>query len=151
MVARTRSMWPTCGSTLDPPKNFFDDPEDPKVQAVQGLNPVEDGRREGTRCRFKEKKQRIPIVLTCDGDIVDGNRRVAALQKQKQPFVSAVILPEDADRLDIFETELNSSSYAIRRPNTTGWMLIHLRYGKELGGKLDDLPTQADEPRRPEE
>jgi hypothetical protein len=120
------------------PKNFFDDPEDPKVQAAQHEILVELIGDEELDEDLKEKDQRTPIVLTDDGYIVDGNRRTAALRNQKKQFATAVVLPK-ADSLDIFETEFELQLVRDTKADYD-WLdeLIHLRYGvEELNGSLE--------------
>jgi hypothetical protein len=120
------------------PKTFFDDPEELKVQAAQHeilLELVGEGELDED---LKEKDQRVPIVLTDDGYIVDGNRRIAALRHQKKQFASAVVLPK-ADSLDIFETEFELQLVRDTKADYD-WLdeLIHLRYGvEELKGSLE--------------
>lgn len=115
---------------------FFDDPEDTRVQLAQReilLQMIQD---KGLDKDLEEKHQQTPIVLTKDGFIVDGNRRITALREQKVGYVTAVVLPEDADADEIYETELELQM-ARDTKSEYNWIdeLLHIQYGIQ---KLDE-------------
>jgi hypothetical protein len=123
------------------PKDFFHDPEDPRVQAAQHEILLELISEKNLDDDLKHRPQANPIVLTKDGYIVDGNRRVAALRTQKADYVTAVVLPEDADPLDIYLTEFELQLVQDTKAEYD-WLdeLIHLKYGQEeLKGSLDSF------------
>lgn len=52
-----------------------------------------------------QKGQRDPAIITCDGFLVNGNRRKLALEELGYETMKVVILPEDATELDIQKIE----------------------------------------------
>src|SRR5215831_7594752 len=57
------------------PKEFFQDPEDPKVQQAQHQILLRMIAEKGLNKDLGDRGQREPLVLTKDGFVVDGNRR----------------------------------------------------------------------------
>lgn len=89
------------------PSDYFDDPESTDAQAAQGLILAKLAEEGNLQRDLEEKKQQRPLVLTYDGFIVDGNRRTAAMKEIGGiEQVDAVVLPEDAEAKEIYETEL---------------------------------------------
>jgi len=77
------------------------------------------------------RQQRDPIVLTYDGFIIDGNRRVTALRAAGDTEnVIAVVLPPDATVSEVFETELELQMARETRADYN-WIDqgLHVRYG----------------------
>jgi hypothetical protein len=118
------------------PEDFFADPESEEAQEAQHdllkdmvgeRNLVED---------LEEKEQRRALVLTYDGFIVDGNRRTAALRELGEAEqLDAIVLPEDAEASDLYETELELQM-AVDTKATYNWVDegLHVRHGVfELG------------------
>lgn len=113
------------------PADIFADPEDEDVQSVQHsllLTMIQDRDLDADLAR---RQQRNPIVLTYDGFIIDGNRRVAALRAAGDvENVTAVVLPSDATLPEVFETELELQMARETRADYN-WIdqAIHVRYG----------------------
>ncbi len=63
------------------PKDFFSDPEDPKVQRAQHEILLGMIHEKGLSTDLGQRGQLAPLVLTKDGYVVDGNRRLAALRE----------------------------------------------------------------------
>jgi hypothetical protein len=88
------------------PNDFFTNPESEDVQFAQEniLNDINN--RSGKE--FLEDLKRIqkrPIIVTVDGYIVNGNRRIAAFRAINKRYVDCTVLPEDATVKDIYELE----------------------------------------------
>lgn len=115
------------------PEDFFEDPEDPQAQHAQHEILLDMVEERGLVKDLVDKKQKNPIVLTYDGFIVDGNRRVAALKREGEvEYVSAVVLPEDATRAEIYETEVELQMAAeTKAPYDWVDEALHVRYGVE--------------------
>lgn len=85
-------------------KNFFNDPEEPKVQKAQeailekllGDDFIED---------LSDRGQEEPAIITYEGYIVNGNRRTSALRKIGEEHIQCVVLPKDATKKEIFALE----------------------------------------------
>jgi len=123
------------------PNKFFDDPEDPRVQEAQRQILLQMIHEEGLAKDLEQRKQERPIVLTKDGFIVDGNRRITALREQQIEYATAVVLPEDAQREEIFETELELQM-ARDTKSEYNWIdeLLHIRLGhREYGESLERI------------
>lgn len=125
--------------------DFFADPEDEEVQRVQRELLEAMVGQEGLDEDLERRDQRNPIVLTYDGCIVDGNRRVAALLGQgRTENVMAVVLPEDATALEVFETELELQMARETRAQYN-WVDqgLHVRYGiSELGEQVASVANR---------
>ena len=122
--------------------DFFSDPEDTKVQQAQHELLLEMVDLEGLAADLKEKQQKNPLVLTKDGYVVDGNRRLAALRRDRgAEYVSAVRLPESATDQEIYETELELQMSRETKAEYN-WIdeALHVRYGvnKLYEGKAHD-------------
>jgi hypothetical protein len=122
--------------------NFFDDPEDEEVQSVQHQLLVEMIQERGLADDLTRRDQRNPIVLTFDGYIVDGNRRVTSLRVQGDvENVIAVVLPSDATLSEVFETELELQMARETRADYN-WIdqALHVRYGvQELNEQVSSV------------
>jgi hypothetical protein len=122
-------------------KDFFDDPEDPKVQRAQHdiLQDVIEEKDLSTDLR--QRGQLAPIVLTKDGYVVDGNRRLAALREKKEEYVDAVVLPADAQSHEIYETEIElQMQRETKAPYNWIDQAIHIEYGIK---ELNETPEQV--------
>jgi hypothetical protein len=123
------------------PNDFFVDPEDQAAQDAQHQILVSLLEKNPVLSRdLADKDQRSPVILTYDGFIIDGNRRVAALREQGDvEQVIAVVVPEDATSSDVYETELELQM-AIDTKEDYDWIdeAIHVAYGiRELNEPLD--------------
>jgi hypothetical protein len=111
-------------------RNFFDDPEDPRVQAAQHeILLLMIGERELDK-DLSDRGQLAPLVLTFDGYVVDGNRRLAALRESKEQYAEAVVLPEDAQAREIYETEIElQMQRETKAPYDWVDQAVHIEYG----------------------
>lgn len=91
------------------PKNFFNDPEASRVQEAQERILIEMIKSKDTGIDFwmdlEKRGQEYPAIITFDGFIVNGNRRVAALKDLKERYISCVVLNDDANPRDIYILE----------------------------------------------
>jgi hypothetical protein len=113
--------------------DFFSDPESEEVQAVQHALLLEMIDEAGLREDLSMREQRTPIILTADGFIVDGNRRTAALRDRGDvENLTAVVLPEDADANDYYQTELELQMAAQTKADYN-WIdeAVHVRMGHD--------------------
>jgi len=119
------------------PNDFFNDPEDPKVQRAQHeilLGMIEE---KDLSTDLRQRGQLAPIVLTKDGYVVDGNRRLAALRERKEEYMDAVVLPPDAQSNEIYETEIElQMQRETKAPYNWIDQALHIEYGiKDLNEK----------------
>lgn len=132
-------------------KDFFADPEDDEVQRVQNELLLTMIRDRGLAEDLERRDQRNPVVLTYDGFIVDGNRRVAALREQGGvENVVAVVLPPDATRTEVFETELELQMARETRAEYN-WIdqALHIRYGvRQLEEPVASVAQRMNVPER---
>jgi hypothetical protein len=116
--------------------DFFVDPEEADVQLAQHQILQDMIEQEGLAADLERRQQRNPIVLTFDGFVIDGNRRICALREQGDAEnVQAVVLPQDATRPEIYETELELQMARETRARYN-WIdqALHVHYGvRELG------------------
>lgn len=116
--------------------DFFADPESEEAQGAQHkilLGVIDE---EGLREDLLEREQLFPLVLTKDGYIVDGNRRTAALRDKGEEQLEAVVLPDDADAIDLYETELELQMARETKADYS-WIdeALHVRYGIDFLGE----------------
>jgi len=90
----------------DLPKDLFEDPESEQAQKSQEeiLLEMISNNKDFVK-DLKTRKQVDPIIITYDGFIVNGNRRIAALKSIGERGVDCVVLPSDASSKDIYEIE----------------------------------------------
>jgi hypothetical protein len=115
------------------PEDFFIDPEDSHVQGAQHQILLDMVDERGLAKDLLDKSQKDPIVLTYDGFIIDGNRRVAALKREGDvEYVTAIVLPEDATDAEIYETEVELQMAAETKA-PYNWIDegLHIKYGVE--------------------
>ncbi len=122
------------------PTDFFNDPEDPAVQAAQHeilLALIDEA---GLRQDLVDRGQWNPLVLTYDGFIVDGNRRLCTLREEGREYVQVVVLPEDAENSEIYETEIELQM-AMETRADYDWVdaAFHIRYGIEQLGERPEV------------
>lgn len=115
------------------PTDFFNDPEDDRVQEAQRQILRQMIEEKGLASDLEDRDQQQPIVLTRDGFIVDGNRRITALREQKVEYAIAVVLPDDAQSDEIYDTELELQM-ARDTKSEYNWIdeLLHVRYGNKV-------------------
>ena len=124
--------------------DFFEDPESEEVQSAQHEILLAMIDQEGLRKDLLEREQLLPLVLTKDGFIVDGNRRTAALRAKGEEQLVAVVLPADAEAQDIYETELELQMARETKARYT-WIdqALHVRYGIDaLGESVDAVAAR---------
>ena len=113
------------------PEDYFADPEDPQVQRAQSQILAEMIDEKGLAQDLREKSLKNPLVLTYDGQVIDGNRRLAALREDKKTeYVKAVQMPETATAAEIYETEIELQM-ARETKAEYNWLdeALHVRYG----------------------
>lgn len=88
-------------------KDFFSDPESPRVQEAQEEILIDMVKNKGKDLLedLRLRKQDDSCIITYDGYIVNGNRRTAALKFLGDRYIDCVILPEDATPKDIYALE----------------------------------------------
>jgi hypothetical protein len=89
------------------PKTLFNDPESSQAQDAQEnilIAMINTTGQEFLR-DLQLRGQDDPAIITYDGYIVNGNRRVAALKRLGERYIDCVILPKDANPRDIYELE----------------------------------------------
>ena len=123
------------------PNNFFNDPEDPRVQRAQHKILLTMITEKDLDTDLRQKGQRFALVLTKDGYVVDGNRRLAALRNKKVDYVNAVVLPADAKSNEIYETEIElQMQRETKAPYNWIDQGLHIEYGIwELGEKTEQV------------
>lgn len=124
----------------DLPSDFFHDPEDPQAQAAQEeilLALIDD---KDLAADLNEREQHTPLVLTADGIVLDGNRRLAALRKAGKSHASAVVLPATAEAKDLYETEIELQMQRDTKAEY-GWVdrTLHIDYGIRILGESIDV------------
>ncbi len=90
------------------PKNFFtNDPEATEAQKAQEeiLLQMIDESGQDFEYDLDEKGQEDPAIISYDGFIINGNRRVAALRKNNKKYIRCVMLPQDSNSKDFYEIE----------------------------------------------
>lgn len=87
--------------------DFFSDPESMLVQKAQEEILLDMIKLSGSDFTddLRQRGQEDAAIVTFDGYIVNGNRRVAALRSINSQHISVVVLPEDTLKKDIFELE----------------------------------------------
>lgn len=123
------------------PTDFFTDPEDPAVQSAQHEIVLDLITEQGLDRDLAARGQWSPLILTYDGFVVDGNRRLCALREESVEYLQAVVLPEDAEASEIYETEVELQMAAETKA-PYNWIdeALHIRYGIEnLGERPDAL------------
>lgn len=123
------------------PNDFFSDPEDPHVQRAQHEILLDMINEKDLATDLHHRGQLAPIVLTKDGYVVDGNRRLAALRERKEEYVDAVVLPSDAESHEIYETEIElQMQRETKAPYNWIDQALHIEYGiKELSEKSEQV------------
>lgn len=123
------------------PPDFFADPESDEAQHAQHQILLGLIDAEGLREDLLKREQLFPLVLTKDGYIVDGNRRTAALREKGEEQLEAVVLPDDADAIDLYETELELQMARETKADYS-WIdeALHVRYGiNELDESIEKI------------
>jgi len=125
----------------DLPQDFFRDPEDARVQKAQYAILLQKIKEKGLDEDLRDRRQHSAIVLTYDGFIVDGNRRITALREAKEEYVIAVVLPSDATATEVYDTELElQMAQDTKAPYEWVDELLQIRYGsEELKESLDHI------------
>jgi hypothetical protein len=114
-------------------KNLFNDPESEKAQNAQHEILTEMIDEMGLKKDLFSEGQKFPAIITYDGFVLNGNRRLAALRyNEKMQYMDCVVLPESADPKDLFELEIDLQM-ARETKADYNWVdeLLHLREGIE--------------------
>ncbi len=91
----------------DSPSDLFADPASEVAQQAQHEILYEMAKEANLEQLLEDEGQRDPLVLTFDGYVVNGNRRLAIIRElEKVTHVDAVVLPADADAKDISGLEM---------------------------------------------
>lgn len=114
------------------PRDLFMDPESNEAQEAQHLILLKMIDEKGLRKDLLGEGQRQPAIITYDGYVLNGNRRLAALKDEEKQFMDCVILPEDATPKDLYELELDLQMGKETKADYN-WVdeLLHIRYGIE--------------------
>jgi hypothetical protein len=89
------------------PADLFTDPASDRAQRAQHEILYEMAQEASLEQMLEDEGQRDPIVITYDGFVVNGNRRLAIIREFGDvTHVDAVVLPEDADAKDISALEM---------------------------------------------
>lgn len=114
------------------PKDLFGDPESNEAQEAQHKILLEMIDAEGLNEDIIREGQRDPAIITYDGYVLNGNRRLAVLRKEGTQYMDCVVLPEDADRQNLFQLELDlQMAKETKAPYNWVDELLHIRYGIE--------------------
>lgn len=90
------------------PRDLFADGASDAAQQAQQTILWEMGQEANLETLLESEGQRDPLVLTYDGYVINGNRRLAILREiENITHVDAVVLPADADAKDISALEMN--------------------------------------------
>ncbi|MGV8084318.1 MAG: hypothetical protein AB2L09_11900 [Coriobacteriia bacterium] len=90
----------------DMPADLFSDPASERAQKAQHEILYEMCQDANLEDLLSMEGQREPLVLTYDGYVVNGNRRLAILRHIPVTHAEAVVLPADADPKDISALEM---------------------------------------------
>lgn len=114
------------------PRDLFDDPESEEAQNAQEkiLEKMID--EAGLRKDLLDEGQKEPAIITFDGYIINGNRRLAALRKVGEEWMECIVLPSDATPKELYELELDLQM-AKDTKMKYDWLneLLHICYGIE--------------------
>jgi len=113
--------------------DIFTDPESLMAQEVQREILLKLAKEDGLYENLKNELMKNPAIITHDGFVINGNRRLAALIDMGEQYMDCCVLPENSVPLDLYELELElqMSRDFIADYN---WVdeLLHIRYGLEL-------------------
>jgi len=87
-------------------KNFFSDPEEPKVQRAQDeiLNELLQSTGDFIQ-DLRDHGQDEPAIITYEGYLVNGNRRTTALRTLGVEHIDCIVLPKDTTKKEIYSLE----------------------------------------------
>ena len=122
------------------PRDLFRDPETDAAQKAQHkilLGMVDES---GLRKDIGDEGQRQPAIITYDGYVLNGNRRLAALRDEGTQYMDCVVLPKDAIPRDLYELELDLQM-ARETKAEYNWVdeLLHIRYGIDKLGEDESV------------
>jgi hypothetical protein len=121
-------------------RDLFVDPETDAAQKAQHkilLGMVDEA---GLRKDIMKEGQRQPAIITSDGYVLNGNRRLAALIDEGEQYMDCVVLPKDAIPRDLYELELDLQM-AKETKAEYNWAdeLLHIRYGIDKLGEDESV------------
>ena len=116
----------------DAPSDLFNDPESNEAQEAQNIILLDLINEKGLKDDLLTEGQRKPAIITYDGYVLNGNRRLAALKENKIQHMDCVVLPEDSNPKDLYELELDLQMARDTKAEYN-WVdvLLHIRYGIE--------------------
>lgn len=122
------------------PRDLFIDPETNAAQKAQHkilLGMVDEA---GLRKDIMKEGQRQPAIITSDGYVLNGNRRLAALRAEGEQYMECVVLPKDAIPRDLYELELDLQM-ARETKAEYNWAdeLLHIQYGIDKLGEDESV------------
>ncbi len=134
---KARLKWLANHPELGP--DFFDDPESPRVQEAMNDILVNMAEEADLAESLRVETQQEPAIITKDGYVVNGNRRLAALRQQGVDYMDAVVLPETAQDQEIYELEL-ALQMAPETKAGYNWVdeLLHIRFGIDRFHESED-------------
>ena len=113
------------------PHYLFDDPESNEAQNAQHEVLLDMVDEKGLKSDILEEGQRQPAIITVDGYVINGNRRLAVLKEDgTQQYMDCVVLPEDANPWNLYDLEVDLQM-AIDTKADYDWVneLLHIRHG----------------------
>jgi len=119
----------------DVPHDLFSDPESKMAQETQHIILKEMINDMDLKTNLLDEGQRDPAIITYDGYVLNGNRRLAALKEVNEQFMDCVVLPLDSTPKDLYELELDLQMSKETKANYN-WVdeILHIDYGiKKLG------------------
>lgn len=114
-------------------RDLFEDPESEIAQKAQHeilLGMIDEA---GLKKDLYGEGQQQPAIITYDGYVLNGNRRLAAIRENdKIQFMDCVVLPKSANPKDLYELEIDLQM-AKETKADYNWVdeLLHLREGLE--------------------
>ena len=121
--------------------NLFSDPESEKAQSAQHQILKEMAVDEGLKGDIIKYGQRQSAIITQDGFVLNGNRRLAALREYTDTeFVQCVVLPKEASAKDLYDLEMDLQM-AKEMKADYNWVdeLLTIRRGIEKFGEKEKL------------
>lgn len=89
-------------------KDLFKDPESEKTQLAQHEILLEMAEFEGLKEDVIKYGLRDPVIITYDGFVLNGNRRLAVLRESTdEEYVKCVVLPKETTPKELYDLELD--------------------------------------------
>lgn len=122
------------------PKDLFKDPESAFAQEAQHKILLEMADEKGLKKDILKEGQRQPAIITYDGYVLNGNRRLAVFRENEIQYMDCVVLPKDATPRDLYEVELDLQMAKDTKADYN-WVdeLLHIKYGVETLGENENV------------